>query len=126
MPSLFANAPVTQEQRAAHDVHRPATVGVVLLALGVYAYLLTDLWALLHLPPPSALLRWAPWVSLRRSGAVDAVIDLSFSDRRLYGTSAVAVMLGCTAVAFVGGYFAPLSQKRRWHLALGAAALALI
>ena len=121
-----SSASLTAEHRAANDKHDGWTVALVLGALGVYAYLLTDLPRRLGLPTAREFLHThlAHLAFREGSGAVDASIELAFVGHDSSGK--LGILLAILAVAFVAGYSAELGRKKAYHVACSILALYFI
>jgi len=79
VPGLLTAGP-TDDQRRRNDVHRPAVVFAVLVALAALAWLFTDVAARLGLPTARDVLGVLPLdVAYRRDGSVDTSLAMSFA-----------------------------------------------
>jgi hypothetical protein len=124
MSGILGAAELTPEEQEANDRSRPAVVALVVLALLVYAWAFTDLFALAGLPAPRALgerlgLAALPIWDARGAVACTLDVDLAVLD----GSSGRLVYLGGLLVAFLVTYFAPLRWKRPAIAILGLALL---
>ena len=123
---MLESATLTPQQRLGNDRHRLWVVGLVLGGLGLLTYLLTDVSRMLGLPTPQELLAGrVQHVDFRKgSGALDIVIDLAFTHGP--DTRPLAILLGFIALAFLGGYLAPMAWKKACHVVCGLATILLI
>ncbi len=123
MPGLLASAGPTDAERAAHDLHRTRIVLAVLGVLAVYAWLFTRLPALLHLPTAADVLGGLAPLHGRfdRGGALTSHLSVSLAIH-----DDLLVLFAGAALAFLAGYYAPLSHKRPALVATTLAMLAVL
>lgn len=114
MPGVLRSVPVTDEQRQAHDRHRPLVALTVLAVLAAYIYLLTDMASSLGLPTPQDLAQ-AVGLSLQhvfgRDGNVQSSISISYT-RRFGHDDERLIYLLLLAAAFLSAYILPLRYKQ--------------
>ncbi|OIO56188.1 MAG: hypothetical protein COX57_06450 [Alphaproteobacteria bacterium CG_4_10_14_0_2_um_filter_63_37] len=113
MTGLLANLKTSEEERAAHDTHRPGVVATVLAIFGLYIYLFTDIALYWHLITPEALARTLHLYlahTFGGDGNVDSYLNIdrgpiySSDDERL-------ILFSILIAAFLSAYYLPIRFK---------------
>lgn len=114
MPGLLKSTPTGDDERRAHDRHRPGVVLAVLGLLAVYVYLFTQASAAFGLPLPAELaydLGLELPHMLDGDGNLESNVQVSLRGRLDNNDDERLVLFGVIAAAFLCAYFLPLRLK---------------